>query len=410
MPMVFETLKRRVRRRLRWLRRYEGLYRSALAAACRPAAKLGYGSAVFGPPRGWVKTASEWVARQPKSSGNQCIAVFAEQRIVRRPPVCSDAALADRFRPFLERAVPPFTVALLRDARVWGHYGGVVITSSDEVLEDLSSDYWDIARNDVFTRLRLPRVRHMNGVVANVCTPEARSNYWHWTLDLMPRLRVLEAAGFTPRTVDAYLVNGDAPWQRDLLQQAGIAPEKIMCMTLDDHIHADTLVVPNRKQSHYDVLPWMIDYLGSLRREVAVQDSPRKLWISRKPGTRRRAVNEAEAFDAVRQFGFVLVDPGELFVQEQQALFAGATHVMGASGAGFANLVYCPPGTKVMEIAPPSGSEPFQWSIAEAAGLIFHCLPANPVMAAKPVLPIDRDFEVDIHCLVSTLHARGFAD
>lgn len=408
--MIFDTLKRRVRRRLRWLRRYEGIYRSALAAACRPVAQLGYGSDVFGPPRGWVKTTTEWIARQPAGSANELITVFGEERIARRPPHCPDAALAERYRPFLERTVPPFTVAVLRDARVWGHYGGVVITSTDEVLEDLSWDYWDIARNDVFTRLRLPAVRHVHGIVANVCTPEARSNYWHWTLDLMPRLRVLEAAGFTPKTVDAYLVNGGASWQRELLLQAGIAPEQIICVTAHDHIHADTLVVPSRKRCYYDVLPWMIDYFGGLHRGMVPAGSPRKLWISRKPGTRRRAVNEAEAFEAVRGFGFELVDPGEMPVPAQQALFAGATHVVGASGAGFANLVYCRPGTKVMEIAPPPGSEQFQWSIAEAASLAFSCIPATPVATAKPKLPIDRDVEVDIPGLVAAVHANKFAD
>ncbi len=258
--MDLGTLKRNLKLRLRWMRRLEGVSRSLRIAALRQISKLSRSSAVFGPPKGWVANTAEWLAKQPAGSGSRLITAIPAARLTHRPPKCPDPALAANFVPFIERDVPPFTVSVLRDARVWGHYAGVVITPTDEVIADLSRDFWGIERNAVFTRLRLPRVRRIAGTVADICTPEAFANYWHWTHDLMPRLRVLELAGFTPEKVDAYLVNSNASaWQTELLRDAGIAGEKIIRITDADHIQAGTLVVPSRKATNYDIFPWMCE-------------------------------------------------------------------------------------------------------------------------------------------------------
>lgn len=49
--------------------------------------------------------------------------------------------------------------------------------------------------------------------------------------------------------------------------------------------------------------------------------------------------------------GFQPVTLEEMSVQNQINLFAGITHVVGAQGAGFANLVYCNPGVKSLELS-----------------------------------------------------------
>ena len=50
--------------------------------------------------------------------------------------------------------------------------------------------------------------------------------------------------------------------------------------------------------------------------------------------------------------GFEVVRPEALGVVEQISLFRHATVVVGATGAAFANCLFCPPAAKIFEIQP----------------------------------------------------------
>ena len=65
-------------------------------------------------------------------------------------------------------------------------------------------------------------------------------------------------------------------------------------------------------------------------------------------------------------------------VAEQVALFAGATHVVGPHGAGLANVVFCPPGARLLEILPASYGTP-----------AFYC--SRPVVGVDYAAYVARD-------------------
>ncbi len=110
----------------------------------------------------------------------------------------------------------------------------------------------------------------------------------------------------------------------------------------------------------------------------------------------------------MRGFGYTPVDPGMHSLQEQRALFRGATHIVGTSGAGFANYVYCRQGTKVMEIFSARNFDPFHWSVADPAGLEYHCILSSPDDELLVGRGTDQDFQVDIANLVRNLENYGF--
>jgi capsular polysaccharide biosynthesis protein len=53
--------------------------------------------------------------------------------------------------------------------------------------------------------------------------------------------------------------------------------------------------------------------------------------------------------------------------------------IVGAHGAGLANLVFCRPGTRVVEIVPTDNAYPFYFSLAVGAGLDYRYLVARSV-------------------------------
>ncbi len=73
-----------------------------------------------------------------------------------------------------------------------------------------------------------------------------------------------------------------------------------------------------------------------------------RVVLRRAPGGRARCVNEDAMIEAFEARGFVTARPETLGFREQAALFYDADVVAGVSGAAFANIAFCRPGTRVV--------------------------------------------------------------
>ena len=62
--------------------------------------------------------------------------------------------------------------------------------------------------------------------------------------------------------------------------------------------------------------------------------------------------NNSEVTSFLNKNGFTTYKVGQLSLENQIYLFKNAKIIIGAHGAAFANLVFCNPGTKVIEIKP----------------------------------------------------------
>ena len=58
---------------------------------------------------------------------------------------------------------------------------------------------------------------------------------------------------------------------------------------------------------------------------------------------------EPNHYNFIKELGYIPVGLGEIKFSEQVDLFYHADYIVGLHGAGFANLVFCKPGTKVIE-------------------------------------------------------------
>ena len=63
--------------------------------------------------------------------------------------------------------------------------------------------------------------------------------------------------------------------------------------------------------------------------------------------------NEAEVLKLLEPAGFKSIALSDLDYDDQAALFANATHVVGMHGAGLTNMVFCSPEAHVLEICHP---------------------------------------------------------
>ncbi|MGG5822493.1 glycosyltransferase family 61 protein [Falsiroseomonas sp. HW251] len=131
-------------------------------------------------------------------------------------------------------------------------------------------------------------------------------------------------------------------------------------------------------------------------------DAPRRIFVSRAMASRRRASNESAAIAIAARHGFAPVVLEGMGFLDQVALFRRAEAVAGLHGAGFANLVFAPPGCRVIEILP---SEPLRHgyfaNLAAGLGLRFERVAARGAFHAD-------DLEIDLAGLRAALE-RGVA-
>ncbi len=231
----------------------------------------------------------------------------------------------------------------------WGHYGGAVVTADDAVLADLSPEVWGPANHPIFRAGTLPKSRLLNGRIAIGVTPEANGNYYHWLLDLVPRVLLLKHAAQNFSNYDALLLNGSrANYEREILAALGVPPEKIRYVDSRERFQIASAVFPSMETNV--IAPWKVHGLRDLASS-GKQNQHRRLYLSRARAAVRRIANENEISEILRHRNFEIVEAENLSWREQADLFASGSVIVAPHGAALANIVFCKPGTRVVEIS-----------------------------------------------------------
>jgi len=261
--------------------------------------------------------------------------------------------------------------AVLKGGSAWGCAHGGVFTCMGEFVPIFSRDPWGPALHEVWRRPYLPAPRRLAGRALYLITPEAAGNYHHWLIDLLPRVGIAEAAGFVASEFDFVILHSATrPYERETLQALGIKPARVVVLGSGDRVQPDELVVPSLKVDNQGVplnhLHWLRNqFLGT----TPVARKGRRLYLSRGDAASRRLLNEAEVFGMLEQKGFEKISLSARSVREQAALFASASIVIGVSGAAFANVAFCAPGTRVVEFASPRWLTVYHWMISARLNL-----------------------------------------
>ena len=146
-------------------------------------------------------------------------------------------------------------------------------------------------------------------------------------------------------------------------------PQVLLC----DELFATPVPRKEGKRGHLDpeALRWLRETLGATAAGNSRPQSAagERIYISRRDAATRRVVNEDEVVDFLKSQGFEVVVAGKLPLSRQIAAFANAKVIVGPHGAGLSNMVFAPPGAKVIELM---GSAMFQQGffleLAESCG------------------------------------------
>jgi capsular polysaccharide biosynthesis protein len=201
------------------------------------------------------------------------------------------------------------------------------------------------------------------------------ANYYHWVAEGLLCLDVLSRAlghGSNLKIVLPKSIDFDVRFDhRDLIRAVGLAGRERV------EAAADFIRVQEAIWLGNDQIQEMpAHHVQNFQRRVAAlyagSRGPRnkRLLIARK-GLTRKFHNLEQVEASLSIYGFQTIYLEGMSGADQILLFQSAEFIIGAHGAGLSNLLFCEPGTKVIELMPSVEFRSYFWFIAQKLNLVY---------------------------------------
>lgn len=155
--------------------------------------------------------------------------------------------------------------------------------------------------------------------------------------------------------IDYFLVPESTKYAAEALDILGIPESKRIHLCEQMLVLCDELLVPtNVREADFTTIAFLNSLL--LRSINETPQLPKRIFISRRLSVNGRALADEEKLfaEALQPHGFVSVQLEDHDLATQAKFFNSATHVAGAHGGGFTNIVYSREHTKILEFFHPA--------------------------------------------------------
>lgn len=362
------------------------------------------------PPDGFYPTTADWY-RSFASSNNKFASyqeIHPSYAIERSVPKTIDSQVHWKIEQNYQHQFPVTFVAEVPNGRVFGENGSV-ISPDNKLLGDVSIEHRrTLAEHSLFTVRKLPPIHDLPGTAA-VLSTQGTDVYFHWMFDVLPRLELIRLAKISFSDIDYFIFSSyHRPFQIETLKELDISPKKVITNREYVHLRAEKLLLPSWGGTPGQMPYWVCQFLRDKFLNSCVAESSnkkRRIYISRANATHRKITNEVELMQVLEPLGFVSVQLETLSVKEQAHLFSSAEMIVAAHGAGLSNLVFCQPGTQVVELFSPNYVEIHYWALSHQLGLDYYYLIGAGKQPRKNVDPhiIWDNIEVNLSELKSLM-------
>lgn len=290
----------------------------------------------------------------PPPAGRRDHAVIAAETRAPRPWRIYGGTLPQGFDELLrEMQRPPVVVAEVLGAEVLIDGGSVAVFGPDGVPHpDLSVRGFPA----------LVRARLADRPVEEIHLDEAAlfsdefpdANLCHFLLDHVTRIALYRRAGANLAAATMIGLDLRTEYQRVMAERLGI--RSFLPVTRQARVRVGRLLVSSNCHNLRHPGHWGADWAVAAIRDLfdlAPRRPARKLLVSREDSQWRRIGNHDEVANFLKPLGFDVIVPGLLPFAEQVAAFRDATHIVAPHGAGLANMLFCAPGTQVLEVFHP---------------------------------------------------------
>ncbi|NDK55862.1 glycosyltransferase family 61 protein [Pontibacter fetidus] len=163
-------------------------------------------------------------------------------------------------------------------------------------------------------------------------------------------------------------------YEKEFLRKLNIPEETVLDTRTNwkQEIQADRVIAGNNQVEY---IPTAADIALLRKRFLPDLEKPikkRRLYIAR--AGRRKVTNEAELLPVLKAFGFEFIEDRARSVDEQIKLFRGAEAIVSPHGAALTNLLWCDPGTKVLELFNQGYRPNYYFYLCHVLHMPYNCL------------------------------------
>ena len=368
----------------------------------------------FGPPAGLIVHDSNFQNRIGKNELRSVLSfkeISGPREINRALPFTIDTKVYWKYVQKQKVTQPTTYVMEIEDGRAYDD--GIVITEDNLMLADvskfiISGEYLkDASQHPIFSKNKLPVKKRIKGSVAVLSAPSGRG-YYHWMFDVLPRIQLLREGGYDLETIDKFFINiCVSKFHIETLKMIGIPRDRIIESQFTPHIQADKLIVPSLVGDTGSVPGYACDFLRSefLGKSLSRSRHSKRIYVNRGNVAHRRVTNEKQIIDLLKPYGFESIALETLSLTEQISLMVSAEVVIAPHGAGLTNIVFCNPGTQIIELLHPAAVNVMYWTICNEVGLRYYYLLANGEIPPDFIDPYlnSEDLEINIENLTELL-------
>lgn len=171
------------------------------------------------------------------------------------------------------------------------------------------------------------------------------TNFYHWLFLVLPMLRFYNEAGIELEHL--YVGEPLKDWQRRSLELIGIGED----MIVTEACEAEVAYVAMLTRHTGGVPPAQIRWTHSQLVKQAPLPTGRRLFVGRGEAVTRQMIDEDVIASALeREFGFEYITTSGMSLDDEIELFGQASAVVAPYGAALTNILFCAPGTKVLEL------------------------------------------------------------
>ena len=215
--------------------------------------------------------------------------------------------------------------------------------------------------NSVFRKGTPSLLKKFSGTVLNLAQGGSGNNYFHFFFDIIPKIYLVKKK--VKNKINFYYVSAPQKWQIKIFKILGISENKLINSSKNKHIIADQVICLDHPWYHkgfiQDQVKRIPEWVVFINRKIFLKKASKfkcseKIFLDRSSSR----FNHCQIFDQkrmnkwVKKNDLIIYKPEKISFKKQIYLFKKASVILGAHGAAFTNIIFCRPGTKIIEIIP----------------------------------------------------------